>query len=94
MKKYTLLWILILCLILVGIPSHVAASFPTKHPDTAFSSTFAKGYGSSIDQFNIYVWRENYSVWIEIEPIAQDIPFICSGSFIIIQNSAYSYQFK
>jgi hypothetical protein len=86
MKKYTLLWILILCLILVGIPSHVAASFPTKHPDTAFSSTFAKGYGSSIDQFNIYVWRENNSVWIEIEPIEQDAPFICSSAFSIIQN--------
>ena len=86
MKKYTLFWILILCLILSGIPSHVAASFPTKHPDAAFSSGFAFGYGSSIDHFNIYVWRENDSVWVEIEPIDQDAPFICSSAFIIIQN--------
>ena len=82
MKKYTLFWISILCLILVGIPSHTAASFPTGHPGNAFSSTFAWFN----DQFNIYVWRENYSVWIEIEPIEPDEPFICSPSFIIIQN--------
>ena len=71
---------------MLGIPSHIAASFPTKHPDTAFSSTFAKGYGSSINHFNIYVLRENNSIWIEIEPIEKDAPFICSSAFIIIQN--------
>ena len=86
MKKITLFWIWILCLMFLGIPSHVAASFPTKHPDTAFSSTFAFGHGSSIDKFNIYVWRENHSVWVEIEPIEQGAPFICSSAFIIIQN--------
>ena len=86
MKKIALFWIRILCLMFLGIPSHVAASFPTKHPDTAFSSTFAFGHGSSIDKFNIYVWRENHSVWVEIEPIEQGAPFICSSAFIIIQN--------
>ena len=86
MKKIALFWILILCSFFLGMPIHVAASFPTKHPDTAFSSIFAFGHGSSMDQFNIYVWRENNSVWIEIEPIEQDAPFICSSAFSIIQN--------
>jgi len=86
MKKYFLFCLLILCLIFVSIPSQVLAQFPTGHPDDAFSSTFIRGYGSAIDQFNIYVWREDYSMWMEIEPINQDVPFICGTSFFIIQN--------
>jgi len=92
MKKCTLFWVLVLCFILVGIPAQAVASFPTGHPDTAISSTFTEGFGSFIDQFNIYVWRENCSMWVELEPIDQDDePFVCSTAFFIIQNEVQFY---
>lgn len=83
MKKRTLLWLLVLFLILVYIPSQVSASFPTGHPDNAFSGTFSWFN----DHFNIYIWSENNSIWIETEPIGGDVPFICSSAFKIIQNA-------
>jgi len=57
--------------------------FPSAHPSDAISDTWSRGYGSSTDTFNVYVWRESSYVWIEIEPLSGD-PFICSSSFVII----------
>jgi len=57
-------------------------TFPSSHPENAISGTASSGYD---DQFNIYIWRDYGEVWIEIEPIV-GYPFICSSSFVIIQN--------
>ena len=63
-----------------------AKLFPAGHPQTAVSDTFGWGYGSYIDYFKIYAWRQDGYVWVEIEPLLGDEPFICSPSFVIIQK--------
>jgi hypothetical protein len=57
-------------------------TFPSSHPTNAISGTASWGHD---DQFNIYIWRDYGQVWIEIEPILGQ-PFICTSSFVIIQN--------
>jgi len=59
-----------------------AITFPSHHPSNAISGTASWGHD---DEFNLYIWRENGEVWIEIEPTL-GTPFICGSSFIIIQN--------
>ncbi len=84
MKRFIFPWIIIF-FVLLGLPPQVLAR-PSGHPNNAFSSIFTRGSGSYAEQFNIYVWREDYSVWVEIVPVEPDQPFICSSSFIIVQN--------
>ena len=45
--------------------------FPSGHPADAFFDTWA----FVDDSFNIYVWRENGVVWIEIEPLSASLSF-------------------
>jgi hypothetical protein len=63
-------------------------AFPPKHPSDAISggSWCWASKGSQPDLFNIYVWKENDNIWLEIEPVL-NTPFIASSSFTIIQNN-------
>jgi hypothetical protein len=57
--------------------------FPPTHPPTAICGT---GWLTSYyDSFNIYVWRENGHVWLEIEPLWGE-PFLCGDQFSVVQN--------
>ena len=58
-------------------------SFPSGHPTGAVSATFAW----FDESFDIYIWRENGDVWMEIVPLSSYAPFICGASFLIIQNN-------
>ena len=57
-------------------------SFPTTHPSWAVSDTW---YTAINEPFNIYVWRENGHVWMEIEPLSGRA-FISGAFFDIVQN--------
>jgi uncharacterized protein (TIGR02145 family) len=58
-----------------------STTWPTSHPDKAFYENLV--YYS--DQFDFYLWEEGGSVWAEIIPTS-GIPFVCSSSFVAIQN--------
>jgi hypothetical protein len=63
-------------------------TYPSQHPSNAFKgeSWSRASQGTDPDLFNIYVWRESGEAWLEIEPLLNS-PFICSSSFILIQNN-------
>ena len=76
----------LLIILLLSNPS-LGEDFPTDHPGDAVSEDWSRGFGSSRDEFTVFMWRENYEVWLEIERINNSMPFICSSSFDIIQNN-------
>lgn len=57
------------------------ATWPSGHPTDALRNTFNR----FSDQFTAYVWREQGEVWLEAVPVSAG-PFVCSSSFLIIQN--------
>ena len=64
------------------ISASYAGAFPEKHLDSAVSSTF---YRSESQYYNLYFWRENGKLWVEIEPLSETA-WVCTTSFVIIQN--------
>lgn len=60
--------------------------FPRTHPAGALSAQWSWGYGSSTDYFIAYFWWQDGYLWMEVEPIGSDQPFVCSSSFMINQG--------
>jgi PKD repeat protein len=64
--------------------AYEAPPFPDTHPPSAVSDTWHWAFD---DHFNIYVWRTNGHVWIEIEPLTDVAPHICGLYFTLVQNN-------
>lgn len=76
MKRFLL--ICTLCLIAINA---LAQDFPEQHPTGAIEKLFIE----FSEEYKTFFWRENGELWVEFEPLGEDV-FVCGPGFFILQN--------